>query len=57
MVGLPGENITRVTQGKGTVTQDKFNLGRYRYPGKVTHGRVTKSKINQGIITKVIDVI
>ena len=42
-----------ITQGKDKVTQGKFNQGRYKYPGKVSHGKVTNDKINQGIITQV----
>ena len=42
-----------ITQWKDKVTQGKFNLDRYKYPGKFTHGRVTKGKINKGINTQV----
>ena len=34
------------------VTQGKYNLGRYKYRGKVTLGRVDRDKFNQGIVNQ-----
>ena len=55
LVGLLGMNLIHgiIPQWKDMVIQGKLKLGKYRYLGKVTTGRIIKGKIYQGIIAHV----
>ena len=47
-VGLPGVKFGQHIMDK--VTQRKFNLGSYKYPGYVTLYRISQDNFNQDII-------